>query len=76
MMVCQSVERLNNYVADFYESIQILSENRNACLFRNDRPGAEEISGSIDFMESKIDEVSKSMEAIAHAMPELVVYQG
>jgi hypothetical protein len=65
-----SCEGLNNYLADFFETIEILKEKK-------DKPSAEsrEVDESIEFVLTKIDEVTSSMKIIAedmHALIELI----
>jgi len=62
-----SCEGLNNYLADFYETIEILKEKK-------EKPSAEsaEVDASIDFVLSKIDEVTESMKNIAQEMHTLI----
>jgi hypothetical protein len=62
-----SCEGLNNYLADFYETIEILKEKK-------ERPSVEssEVDASIEFVLSKIDEVTESMKNIAQEMHTLI----
>ncbi|MCP4138235.1 MAG: hypothetical protein GY754_45150 [bacterium] len=71
----KAVENLNIYAADFFESIAILSENREKSLKKNDHAKAEEITENILFVETKIKEVTESMQKIAAEMPFLVEFE-
>ena len=73
-LALKSVENLNNYIADFIESIHIMKENRENSLRKKDLERAEKILSDMTFIETKIEEVSRSMEAISAVMPELVSY--
>lgn len=66
-MLKNSCDGLNSYLADFYETIEILKEKK-------DKPSAEpaEIEASINFVLSKIDEVTESMKNIASEMHTLI----
>lgn len=60
--------RFNIYLADFFETVSILSEKKG-------RPGQDiqEIEESITYVRKKIDELLFSMENIAKEMPSLVI---
>ena len=62
-----SCEGLNNYLADFYETIEILKEKK-------EKSTAEpaEVEASIEFVLTKIDEVTSSMKNIAQDMHALI----
>ena len=62
------IERLNNYVADFDESITILKENREENIKKEDKDKIADIDESIQFVESKINDVSNEMRKIAEEM--------
>jgi len=66
-MLKNSCEGLNNYLADFFETIEILNEKK-------EKPDSEqiEVKASIEFVLAKIDEVTSSMKNIAEDMPALV----
>lgn len=66
-MLEKSCEGLNNYLADFFETIEILKEKK-------EKPSVEqtEIDSSIEFVLAKIDEVTSSMKTIAEDMPSLI----
>lgn len=74
-LAMNSVKNLNNYIADFFESINIMMENREILLKKGDITKAEEMLSGMDYIEKKIEEVSRSMEAISETMPELVSYR-
>jgi hypothetical protein len=62
-----SCEGLNNYLADFYETIEILKEKK-------EKSAAEpaEVEASIEFVLKKIDDVTLSMRTIAQDMHSLI----
>jgi len=66
-MLKNSCDGLNNYLADFYETVEILKEKK-------DKPSAEnaEVEASIEHVLSKIDEVTESMKNIAEEMHALI----
>lgn len=66
-MLKDSCEGLNNYLADFHETIEILKEKK-------DKSAADpaEVEASIDFVLTKIDEVTESMKNIAQDMHTLI----
>ena len=66
-MLNKSCEGLNNYLADFFETIQILKETK-------DKPDSDhkEVEQSIEFVLTKIDEVTASMKSIAQEMHTLI----
>ncbi|HPB83293.1 MAG TPA: hypothetical protein PK200_14740 [Spirochaetota bacterium] len=68
----ESCERLNNYLLDFVETIQILTERKNKLAAGGDFTAVNEVDESIAFVESKISEVTDSMKRIAEWMPALV----
>jgi len=68
----ESCERLNSYLLDFIETIQILSERKNKLAAGGDAAAVTEVDDSITFVESKIAEVTESMKKIAEWMPALV----
>lgn len=68
----ESCERLNNYLLDFIETIQILTERKSKLSNGGDSGAAGEIDDSIAFVESKITEVTDSMKKIVEWMPALV----
>jgi len=63
-MLKNSCDGLNNYLADFFETIEILKEKPDT-----ENKEAEE---SIQFVLTKIDEVTSSMKKIAEEMHALV----
>ncbi|MBN1533098.1 MAG: hypothetical protein JXA20_10585 [Spirochaetes bacterium] len=64
--------RLNSYLMDFFETVKILKEKREAALSADDRDKVREIDESILFVETTISQVTESMEQIARDMPEYV----
>jgi len=66
-MLKSSCEGLNNYLADFYETIDILKEKKE----KSDAEPAE-IDASIKFVLAKIDDVTSSMKNIAQDMHTLI----
>jgi len=66
-MLKNSCEGLNNYLADFFETIEILNEKKEKSP--SERKEAEE---SIEFVLAKIDAVTESMKIIAEEMPSLI----
>jgi len=66
-ILSKSCEGLNNYLADFHETIEILKEKK-------EKPSVEsaEVDASIEFVLSKIDEVTESMKNIAQEMHTLI----
>jgi len=66
-MLKNSCEGLNSYLADFFETVEILKEKK-------DKPSSEnkEIDASIEFVLAKIDEVTSSMKSIAQEMHTLI----
>lgn len=69
-MLKNSCEGLNSYLADFFETIEILKEKKDT------HPAeSREVEESIKFVLTKIDDVTLSMKAIAedmHALIELI----
>ncbi len=63
----ESCERLNIYLADFFETVEILNEKKNSGV---DFPGGAELN--IEFVNGRINEVIKSMEDISQSMNSLV----
>lgn len=63
-MLKNSCDGLNNYLADFFETIEILKEKAG--------PENTEVEESIQFVLAKIDEVTSSMKNIAEDMPSLI----
>ncbi len=63
----ESVELLNNYVLDFFETINIINEKRAGPAEKD-----SEIDDKVDYVIHKIDSVTVEMRNIAHEMPELV----
>jgi len=69
-MLKNSCEGLNNYLADFYETIEILKEKKEKSA-----ADPAEVEASMEFVLTKIDEVTESMKIIAqdmHALIELI----
>ncbi len=66
-MLKHSCDGLNNYLADFFETVEILKEKK-------DKPSTEskDVDESIDFVLKKIDEVTASMKSIAQEMHTLI----
>ncbi len=66
-MLKKSCDGLNSYLADFFETIEILREKK-------DKTSSEqmETESSIEFVLAKIDEVTSSMKTIAEDMPSLI----
>ena len=66
-MLKNSCDGLNNYLADFFETVEILKEKK-------EEPSAErlEIQASIEYVLAKIEEITSSMKEIARDMPALV----
>ena len=58
---------LNSYVSDFFETIAILEEQK-----ANSGSENYEIDESIEFVLTKIDEVTTSMKCIVNDMPSLI----
>ena len=66
-MLENSCEGLNSYLADFFETIEILKEKKEK------HPSeTAEIDESIEFILVKIGQVTASMKSIAEEMPALV----
>ena len=68
----KTVDDFNNYISDFFETITILKEN--LADLNDDKDGQKkiEISGTIKYVEDKIEELSGRMQAIADEMSSLV----
>jgi hypothetical protein len=66
-MVQKSCEGLNSYLADFFETVAILEEQKTKSGSDN-----KDIDESIEFVLVKIDEVTASMKSIVNDMPFLV----
>ena len=66
-MLKKSCEGLNSYLADFYQTIEILKEKKAA------GPGnGIATDESIEFVLGRIDEVTATMKEIAKYMPSLI----
>jgi len=63
----KSCEGLNSYLADFFETVAILEEKKIKSGSDN-----SEIDESIEFVLTKIDEVTSSMKCIVNDMPSLI----
>ncbi len=72
----EACERLNNYYLDFFETIAILTEKRNKARVKNDAATIRETAESIQFVEGKIDEVSRAMRIIAEENSFIVTLSG
>ena len=66
-MLEKSCEGLNSYVADFFETVAILKEQKIKSADNH-----TDIDDSIEFVLAKIDEVTASMESIVNDMPSLI----
>lgn len=69
----QTVEGFNNYVADFFESIAILSEKGEA-LRTNQPQEAARCDEEVRYLEARIEELRLAMQMIAAEMGALVEY--
>lgn len=67
----KTVDGFNNYVADFFETISILKENLEK-LGSDQKEKSNEITGTIKYVENKIDELSAKMQTIAEEMSSLI----
>jgi prefoldin subunit 5 len=68
----KTVDDFNNYISDFFETISILKENLSKLKDDKDEQKKKEISGTIIYVEDKIEELSVRMQAIADEMSSLV----
>ena len=66
-MLEKSCEGLNSYLADFFETVAILEEKKFKSGY-----DSNEIDESIEFVLTKIDEVTLSMKCIVNDMPSLI----
>ena len=66
-ILTKSCDGLNNYLADFFETVAILEEKKLKPYSDNN-----DIDESIEFVLTKIDEVTSSMKSIVNDMPSLI----
>lgn len=66
-MLNKSCEALNSYLADFFETVAILNEQKT-----QSGPDNSDTDESIEFVLTKIDEVTASMKSIVNDMPSLI----
>ena len=65
-MVNEECHRFNIYLADFYETLDILLEKKSA------GKSDDETEASIEFVKYRIEELSSAMKEMAETMPSVV----
>jgi hypothetical protein len=65
-MVNEECHRFNIYLADFYETLDILNEKKAA------GKSDDETESSIEFVKSRIEELSSAMKEMAETMSSIV----
>lgn len=70
----QTVEGFNNYVADFFESIAIISEKGEALRQTHQTQEAATCDDEVHYLEGRIEELRLAMQMIATEMGALVEY--
>ena len=68
----KSIENLNLYVEDFFETMAILRENFEKLKTKSDAEKEQELMQSIAQVESRIQEVTSSMKEISKVMSDFV----
>lgn len=65
-MVNEACNRFNIYLADFYETLDILDEKKAS------GKSDDETERSIEFVKSRIEEIKSAMKEMAETMPTVV----
>ena len=68
----KSIENLNLYVQDFFETTKIMQENLEKANRESDTQKADELKKNIMYIETKIGEVTEFMKKIAEEMSAFV----
>ena len=68
----KSIENLNLYVQDFFETTKIMQENLEKATRDSDTNKADELKKNIMYIETKIGEVTEFMKKIAEEMSSFV----